>query len=64
MGNNNSDDFSSQEAKEEFSEAQEKLAKRLAKPIFKKGGVRTGLGKPIKRKPNLKQANETLRRLI
>ena len=64
MGNDNNEDFTVKEAKEEFSEAQEKLAKRLAKPIFKKGGVRSGFGKQTKGRANLKQANNALRRLL
>ncbi len=64
MVNNNNGEFTANEAKEEFSEAQKRLGKRLSKPVFKKGGVRSGLGKPIKKKPNLKQANNALRRLI
>ena len=64
MVRKNNEDFTAQEAKEEFSEAQEKLAKRLKKPIFKKGGVRTRLGKQTKGRANLKQANDALRRLL
>jgi len=41
---NDEDEFTIEEVKEKFREAEKRLQKRLGQPIFKKGGVRTGLG--------------------
>lgn len=48
----------------EMMERNQRLSKRLNQPIFKKGGVRTGLGKPIKKKVNIGRATGALRQLI
>ncbi len=58
------DEFTTEEVKEKFREAERKLQKRLGQPIFKKGGIKTSLGKPIKKKVNIGRAAKALKQLI
>ncbi len=58
------DEFTPEQVKEKFREAERKLQRRLNQPIFKKGGVKTSLGKPVRKKVNLSRANRALRQLI
>lgn len=50
-----------EEAKEKFIK---EARKRLNQPIFKKGGIKTGLGKPSKKKVNVEMAAKALKQLI
>lgn len=58
------DEFTLEEVKEKFREAERKLQRRLSQPIFKKGGIKTGLGKPIKKKVDIGRATKALKQLI
>ena len=48
----------------EMLERSQRFSKRLNQPIFKKGGVRTGIGKSSKKKVNIGRATRALRQLI
>ena len=57
-------DIKNEEVKEKFREAEKRLQRRLGQPIFKKGGIKTGLGKPMKKKVNIGRATKALKQLI
>ena len=58
------DEFTIEEVKEKFRDAEKRLQKRLGQPIFKKGGVKTGIGKSSKKKVNIGRATKALQQLI
>ncbi len=65
------DEFTPEEVKEKFREAEKKLQERLNQPIFQKGGVKTGFGKQPKKKGgkggrtvNIGRAAKALKQLI
>ncbi len=60
----NEDEFTIEEVKEKFREAEKRLQKRLGQPIFKKGGMKTSLGKSSKKKVNIGGAARALKQLI
>lgn len=57
------DEITLEKVKEKFRDAEKRLQKRLGQPIFKKG-VKTSLGKPIKKKVDIGRAAKALRQLI
>ncbi len=57
-------EFTTREIKEGFQKAQQKINIDFNKPLFKKGGVRTKLGKPTKKKANITRAIRGLGKLI
>ena len=57
-------DIKNEAAKKKFIQAETELQRRLGQPIFKKGGIKTGLGKPMKKKVNIGRATKALKQLI
>ncbi len=57
-------DIKNEAAKKKFIQAETELQKRLGQPIFKKGGIKTGLGKPMKKKVDIGRATRALKQLI